>query len=314
MNPIDTRLAWHLALVLAFIGLCPVALASVYTLPPPGIDVIGQNKVVYAHQQDTLMDIARRYDVGNDEILMANPKVDRWLPGEGTPVVLPLRHILPNAPRQGIVLNLPEKRLYYFPQPKPGEAPVVMTFPVGIGRMDWKTPLGETRVVAKIKDPPWYPPASIKKEHLEQLGEKLPDVIPPGPDDPLGPFALRLGIPGYLIHGTDKPDGVGSRVSHGCVRLYNEDITRLFGDVPPGTPVNIVDQPVKVGIAADTVFLQAYGAFGDDDGPNQATFEAAMQALSKKAGGLLTQVVNMAKVQHALTNPDGLVVPIAKIQ
>lgn len=290
------------------------ALAATYLLPPPGVDIVGQNLVVHARQQDTLMDIARRYDVGNDAILMANPKVDRWLPGQGTPVLIPGRHILPNAPHKGIVLNLPEKRLYYYPKPKPGHPPVVMTFPVGIGRMNWKTPLGETHVVARIKGPAWYPPASIKKEHLERYDQVLPDVVPPGPDNPLGPYALRLGIPGYLIHGTDKPDGVGMRVSHGCIRLYNEDITRLFAQVPKGTPVEIIDQPVKVGMAADTVFMQAYGPFGEDDAPDQATFETALKALEAKWGGVLSNVVDMAKVRHALANPDGLVVAISKPQ
>ncbi len=299
-------------ILLAWVSL-PAA-AATYLLPPPGVDIVGQQLVVPSRQQDTLMDIARRYDVGNDAILMANPKVDRWLPGNGTPVVIPGRHILPNAPRKGIVLNLPEKRLYYYPKPKPGHPPVVMTFPVGIGRMDWKTPLGDTRIVARIKGPAWYPPASIKKEHLERYGQILPDVVPAGPDNPLGPFALRLGIPGYLIHGTDKPDGVGSRVSHGCVRLYNADITRLFAQVPKGTPVDIIDQPVKVGMAADTVYMQAYGPFGDDDAPNEATFQAALQALEKKWGGALTDIVNMTKVHRALADPDGLVIAISRSQ
>lgn len=298
-------------LILLLAGTGTSALAETYVLPPPGVDVIGHEQTVHARYEDTLMDIAQAHGLGYDEIIMANPDVDRWIPGEGTPVRLPTRHILPNTPRQGIVLNLPEKRLYYFPEPKRGEPPVVMTYPIGIGRMDWQTPLGQTRIVAKTKDPAWYPPASIKKEHLEVNGEVLPDVIPSGPNNPLGPYAMRLGIPGYLIHGTNKPDGVGARVSHGCIRMYNDAITELFRLVPEGTPVRIVDQPVKVGMAAGTVYIQAYGPFEEGQAPNRATFDAALQALQEKSAGLLLAAVDLDAVARALERANGLVVPIS---
>src|SRR5690606_10365364 len=147
--------------------------AEVYDLPPPGTDVIGAVTTVEARAADTLLDIGRRHGVGYEEIVRANPDVDVWLPGEGTRVVLPTRYILPPGPRRGVVLNLPEYRLYYFPEPKPGEPAVVMTYPVSIGRMDWATPLGETRIVSKVVKPSWYPPESVRKEHAEE-GRPLP--------------------------------------------------------------------------------------------------------------------------------------------
>jgi lipoprotein-anchoring transpeptidase ErfK/SrfK len=184
-----------------------------------GEDVIGQVSVVRVHNQDTLSDIARAYHLGYEEILHANPGVDPWLPGEGTRVILPTQHILPDAPRVGLVLNIPEMRLYYYPKPSKGKPPMVATFPVSIGRMDWTTPLGLTRVTAKVINPAWYPPASIRAEH-EQEGQELPPKVAAGPDNPLGQYALQLGRTGYLIHGTDRPYGIGMRATHGCIRLY----------------------------------------------------------------------------------------------
>lgn len=234
-----------------------IASAQTYELPPAGENVVGQVKVVRARRQDTLSDIARAYHLGYEEILRANPRVDPWLPGAGTRVILPIQHILPDAPRQGLVLNLPEMRLYYYPKPSPGKPRTVVTFPVSIGRMDWATPLGLTRVTAKVINPVWYPPASIRAEH-EQEGRPLPPEVPGGPDNPLGQYALQLGRPGYLIHGTDRPYGVGMRVTHGCIRLYPEDIRRLFKEVPVGTPVRIVNQPYKAGWYRGVLYFEAH--------------------------------------------------------
>ncbi len=233
------------------------ASAQTYELPPAGEDVIGQVSVVRARHQDTLSDIARAYHLGYEEILRANPRVDPWLPGEGTRVILPTQHILPDAPRVGLVLNLPEMRLYYYPKPSTGKPPTVVTFPVSIGRMDWTTPLGLTRVTAKVINPVWYPPASIRAEH-EQEGQALPPEVAAGPDNPLGQYALQLGRPGYLIHGTDRPYGIGMRATHGCIRLYPEDIQRLFEEVPVGTPVRIVNQPYKAGWYRGVLYFEAH--------------------------------------------------------
>jgi len=238
------------------IGAVP-ARATIFALPPAGVDVVGHVQHVVARYEDTLADLAKRYDVGFREILAANPGVDPWLPGAGTRIVIPSQFVLPDAPRRGIVLNLPEMRLYYYPPPKPGQTPLVITYPVGIGREGWSTPLGLTKVVSKVAGPTWYPPASIRREHAED-GDVLPVSVPPGPDNPLGKYALQLGIPGYLIHGTNKPYGPGMRVSHGCIRLYAQDIEYLFRGVPVGTPVRVVDQPYKAGWKNGTLFLESH--------------------------------------------------------
>lgn len=231
--------------------------AESFPLPPLDVDLVGQLQYTKSSQQDTLLDIARKYNLGYREILLANPGVDPWLPGADTEILLPTRYILPKAPRNGIVLNVPEMRLYYYPKPRPGEQAVVITYPVSIGRQDWKTPLGTTQIVSKKANPDWHPPESIRKEH-EAKGTPLPKKVPAGPDNPMGQYALRLGIPGYLIHGTNKPSGIGMQVTHGCIRLYPENIETLFKSVPEGTPVHIVNQSYKVGWHSDILYLEVH--------------------------------------------------------
>jgi L,D-transpeptidase ErfK/SrfK len=251
-----------LAAVMAGTGVS--AHAASYLLPPSGTDVIGEVTRIRAVHEDTFVSLARRYDVGYEELVRANPGVDPWLPGEGTEIVIPTRFVLPRAPRKGIVLNIPEMRIYYYPPAKAGEAPVVMTFPVGIGREGWTTPVGSTTVVRKQHRPTWYPPESVRREHAAE-GDILPKAVPPGPDNPLGEYALRLGLPGaYLIHGTHKPAGVGLRVSHGCVRMFPEDIETLYNLVPVGTPVTIVDQPFKMGWLQDDLVLEVHPPLQED--------------------------------------------------
>ena len=254
-----------------------------YPLPPPDVDVIGEVQVVYAEHEDTLLDIARRHSLGYNEMVQANPGVDRWTPGKGTPIVLPTRYILPDAPRQGLVLNVAEMRLYYYPPPKAGEPAVVHTYPVSVGRMDWKTPLGTAKVVSKEANPVWRPPASIKAEHAAE-GDILPDVVPSGPDNPLGLYAMRLSIPGYLIHGTDKPNGIGMRVTHGCLRLYPEDIERLYGMVPVGTSIQIMDAPVKVGRVNGQWLIEAHAPLEEEEIPITVTLDQAHKVISAKTG------------------------------
>ena len=285
------------------------AQATVYPLPPSDTDVIGQIKVMYATKDDTLVDIARRFGLGYDEIVHANPGVDRWAPGEGNPIVLPTRHILPDAPREGIILNIAEMRLYYYPKANVGEERVVITYPVSIGRMDWKTPMGLTKVVAKEVDPPWRPPATIKAEHAKE-GDILPDVVPGGPDNPLGRYAMRLGVPGYLIHGTNKPYGIGMRVTHGCVRMYPEDIERLFNMVPVGTPVRLVDQPVKVGRLNGQLMVESHAPLEEDNLPIKVTLEQAHQAVIAKTGPDMAGV-DQATLELAVEQFSGIPVPIS---
>jgi L,D-transpeptidase ErfK/SrfK len=226
-----------------------------------GQDVVGAPRVIEARYEDTFVTLARTHNVGFEALRRANPGVDAWLPGEGTRIVVPGQFVLPKAPRRGIVVNLPELRLYYFPD---GDAERVITHPISIGRMDWRTPLGRTSVVGKTRNPAWYPPQSIRDEHAA-MNDPLPAVVPPGPDNPLGEHALRLGIPGgYLIHGTNKPSGVGMRVTHGCIRMFPEDIEALFTLVEPGTPVHIVNQPYKLGWGSDGLYLEAHLPLGEE--------------------------------------------------
>lgn len=231
--------------------------AEVYELPPEGFDVIGAVSTVTARYEDTLVDIARRHGLGYEDIVRANPGVNIWVPGEGTEVVLPTQFILPPGPRNGIVLNLAEYRMYYFPEPRGDEPAYVMTYPISIGRMDWETPLGLTRVISKVRNPSWYPPESVLEEHAAD-GNPLPRIVPPGPDNPLGKYAMRLGLPGYLIHSTNRPAGVGMRVTHGCIRMFPEDIEYLFGQVGIDTPVRIINEPVKVGWDGDRLVMEAH--------------------------------------------------------
>jgi len=228
-----------------------------YVLPTNGDSVIGSVTTAVAEHEDTLLDIGRRYGVGYEEIIAANPGVDPWLPGAGTEILIPSRFVLPDAPREGIVVNLPEHRLYYFPPAKAGERRVVRTYPISTGKMDWKTPLGITRVASKQERPNWYPPQSVRLEH-EAKGDPLPPFIPPGPDNPLGEYAMRLGIPGgsYLIHGTNRPAGVGMQVTHGCIRMYPEDIAEFFAMIPVNTKVNLIDQTTKVGWYRGTLYIE----------------------------------------------------------
>ena len=155
------------------------------------------------------------------------------------------------------MLNIAEYRLYYFPEPKGDDPGVVMTYPISIGRMDWETPLGTTTVISKVVNPSWYPPQSVRDEHAAE-GRPLPRVVPAGPDNPLGDRAMRLGLPGYLIHGTNRPAGVGMRVTHGCLRMFPEDIRYLFDYIAVSTPVRIINEPVKIGWQGDTLVLEAH--------------------------------------------------------
>jgi L,D-transpeptidase ErfK/SrfK len=254
------RLGSRVPSLLLLLSLVSVAArASVYAVPEDGSTVIGEDGSMTTVYEDTLPDLAQRYSLGYYEIIRANPGVDVWIPGAGKRLTLPGRRILPPGPRDGIVVNLPEHRLYFYPKPRPGERPAVITYPVSIGKMDWRTPLGETRIVSKVRKPSWYPPESVRKEHAER-GDELPKVVPPGPDNPLGEYAMRLAVGGgsYLIHGTNNPLAVGMAVTHGCIRMYPEDIAALFPLVPAGTKVRLVNEPVKVAWVQGQLLLEVH--------------------------------------------------------
>lgn len=270
-------------------------------------DEIREPHFTLAKQEDTLLDIAREFDLGQNEILLANPMVDRWMPGKDTKVRIPNSRLLPDTPHEGIVLNLPEYRLYYYPKQNNDEPKVVITHPISIGRVDWDTPLGKTRIIEKKENPTWTPPKSIRKEHEEQ-GEILPDVFPAGPDNPLGLFALRLGVPGYLIHSTNKPFGVGMRVSHGCIRMYPEDIEKLFPQVKKGTPVHIVNQSIKVGWSENKLFIEVYPELEGKEINYDEQLDIALNLIAR-ANNELMPVVNGMRLKQALEQSNGI--PIA---
>jgi L,D-transpeptidase ErfK/SrfK len=229
----------------------------------PGSDIVGYVQRTSIGKEDTLPDIARRFDVGYEEMVTANPGIDPWLPGVGREVVVPTQFILPAAPHEGVVVNVAEMRIYYYPPHKKGEPQTVYTHPIGIGKVGWKTPEGSTKIISRTKDPVWVVPKSVRDEHLED-GEKLPAQVPAGPDNPLGQYMFRLGWPSYLIHGTNKPYGVGMRSSHGCMRLYPEDIAVFFDLIPIGTKVTVVNQPYLFGWRDGVLYLQAYAVMEDD--------------------------------------------------
>ena len=234
-----------------------------FVLTSPEQTVIGTPQVVYTTNTDTLSDLAREYGLGYDEIVAANPDVNPWVPGEHTPVLLPTQFVLPDVPHEGIVLNIASKRLFYFPKTSEGLPQYVLTYPIGIGRVGWETPLGSTTVTAKAVNPSWYVPQSVRREH-EELGDPLPAVVPPGPDNPLGTRVLKLNMPGYLIHGTNQPYGVGMRISHGCVRLYPENVEFLYELVEIGEPVTIVNEPYLLGRKDGDWYFESHEPLEDD--------------------------------------------------
>ncbi len=273
-----------------------------FPLPETG-SVIGENYRVTVQEGDTLVDLARTHNVGYEEIRMANPEVSIWAPFVGTEVTIPNRHILPDAEREGIVINLSEMRLYYYSAPG-----MVESYPISVGRDGFSTPVGVTRTTVKVKDPHWSPPRSMRAEAAAR-GEPPPAVVPPGPDNPLGRHAILLGIPSYLIHGTNRPDGVGMRVSRGCIRMFPEDIESLYERVPSGTRVNIIDQPFKAGWSDDGVlYAQSFPPLEE----NEASFEPLLNAVEvvARAFGDEQPPVDYARLRTLIEQPDGLIVSL----
>jgi L,D-transpeptidase ErfK/SrfK len=294
-------------------ALPPPQESSRFELADAQQNVIGDLQETTVGKDDTLTDIARRFNLGYEELLRANPGVDPWLPGVGRTIVLPTRFVLPDAPHDGLVINIAAMRLYYFPPPQPGETQVVYTHPIGIGKVGWSTPEGTTKIVRRQKDPTWHPPVSVIKEHKEN-GDDLPAAVGPGPDNPLGNRAFYLTWPGYLIHGTNKPAGVGLRSSHGCIRLFPEDIDELFDKVPIGTKVHVVNQPYVFGWDNGQLVMQSFGSLEDDRRDWQKAQQALLsRSLSKSVQKQLKErgeTVDWELVTQLAHAPRGLIVPV----
>jgi len=267
-------------------------------LYPGDVDVIGTPGTWVVRPDESLIELARDKDVGFNEITAANPDLDPFVPGTGATVTVPTAWILPSAAEPGtLIVNLSEMRLYYVIAGG-GEASVV-TFPVGIGAEGAETPLGAYRVVEKVAHPAWYPPRSIREEDPD-----LPPVVPPGPENPLGTHALRLSHRSILIHGTNRPWGVGRRASHGCIRLYPEDIVQLYGLVRVGTPVLVVREPVKAAVDGERIYVEVHA----DVDLAVDYVEETWQVLARK--GVLGPV-DRAKLARAARERSGIPVDVS---
>ncbi len=258
--------------------------------------------------EDSLVDLARKYGLGYTEIVSANPGVDPWVPGKDKNILLPTAHILPDGPREGILINLADQRLYFFRE----DGRTVDSVPLGIGNAGWDTPKGRTKVVRKKKNPSWYVPKSVREEQPE-----LPAIVQPGPDNPLGSYAVYLGWPAYLFHGTNKPFGVGRRVSHGCVRLYPEDISRLFPDIKIGTAVTVIDQPMKLARVGNQLMLEIHPNQEQSDeveqtGKHTSAKPAEFEFRIAEAAGDDTHRIDWEKAKQAAKERRGIPVPILK--
>ncbi len=237
---------------LRFLAL-PLMAAAMFYVPSASAasvyqkDYVGEMEIYRSNYEDTLVHLARKHGLGFVEMRAANPKLDPWIPGDGARVVLPTQSLLPDAPREGIVINLPEMKLYLFE--KPGEAPIV--YSISPGREGLNTPVGSTTITSKRANPTWTPTARMIKED-----PTLKPFYPAGPDNPMGTHALYLGWPEMRIHGTNKPYAIGRRASSGCIRMYPEAIKDIFQRVPVGTKITSVDQPVKVGWIKDKMYVE----------------------------------------------------------
>ncbi len=291
---------------LPFPGLASDRIETNYFLVHQGDDVLGQLGGIKLKKGDTLPDIARHFSLGINTIHAANPGIDVWVPRAGEHIVLPLSFILPEAPRKGIVINLAAMRLFYFK--KDGNLLAVSTFPVGIGTEERPTPMGRMYITRKKLRPTWYVPASIAADHRKR-GDPLPATVPPGPLNPLGEYALYLSKPGYLVHGTNKPASVGLRATNGCIRLYPEDIKRLFDTTLVKTPVKIVNQPYLVGRRDGVVYLEAHAPFEVSDSTALKKAYAKLKRIQNSTGLAL----DWHKVKKVVDEARGIPVPVSAI-
>jgi L,D-transpeptidase ErfK/SrfK len=270
-----------------------------------GQTMVGTIAAVNTRENDTLSDIARHFGLGYNDISKANPGIAPWTPEPGSRVLLPSQFILPDTPHKGIILNLANMRLFYYPKQPPDK---VFTYPVGIGRQGWNTPMGLTRIVAKKANPSWVVPESIHQEHAEK-GDSLPKVVAAGPNNPLGLYAMRLGFPRYLIHGTNKPYGIGMQISHGCVQLYPEDIEVLFKNASVGMPVRIIHQPYLTAWHQDMLYLEANEPLSKWT-PDKSRLKKQLLKQLHQISSKNNVSIDWKKVDSIIQHSDGIPTPI----
>ncbi len=268
-------------------------------------NMVGDIAVIETRENDTLSDIARHFGLGYNDVSKANPSISPWTPKSGSQVLLPIQFILPDAPHKGIVLNLANMRLFFYPKQQRDK---LFTYPVGIGRQGWNTPMGSTTIVAKRANPTWVVPESIHQEHIEK-GDTLPNVVPSGPNNPLGLYAMQLGFPSYLIHGTNKPYGIGMQISHGCVQLYPEDIEVLFKNASIGLPVKIVHQPYLVAWHQNTLYLEANEPLQKWENEQPKLKKQILKQL-KTIGTQRNVTIDWKKVDDVINKSNGVPTPI----
>ncbi|MGB6488990.1 MAG: L,D-transpeptidase family protein [Steroidobacteraceae bacterium] len=280
--------------------------AAVFTLPPDGSSLIGQDQAIQTQASDTLLDLARKYSVGYWEIQEANPKVDMWLPGQGTNLTIPGRFIVPPVDHKGIVINLPQHRMFYFPKSGRHDQPIVITYPVSPGEGDFPTPVGVTRIVRKVPHPVWIPTAHILKAHAE-AGDPIPKVWAAGPDNPMGEWALEttLSHGEIYIHGTNNPMAIGMSVTHGCVRLYPEDIAALYPIVRVGTPVTIVNEPVLASLQDGDLYLEVHPPTNSNHVPAPPDFDQISQIIDAAIGKSVV-AIDWDKVRQVAAQANGI--------
>ncbi len=272
-----------------------------------GDGVIGRSAVLRLEKGDTLPDVARHFSLGGNAISAANPGVDVWVPEVGQRILLPLSFILPEAPRKGIVINLAAMRLFHF---KGDSQPLaVSTYPLGVGTVERPSPIGQMYVARKTTQPTWHVPPSIAEDHRKK-GDPLPPKVLPGPENPLGEYALYLSKPTYLIHGTNKPASIGLRATNGCIRLYPENIKKLYENTPVKTPVCIVNQPYLVGQRDGLVYMEVHAPPEELNAVEFDKIYTKLRNIEKESGRML----DWGKVKKVLAEARGIPVPILEIR
>lgn len=279
-----------------------------YTQPAQGDDVIGEIMYVTPQRHESLVDLTIRYEMGYEELKWANPGINAWMLSDTTPLVLPTQFILPEGKRSGIVSNIPEMRTYYFLK----GTDKIYVYPVGVGRMDWKTPLGSWSITRKQENPAWYPPESIRKEHVEMGRGVLPKVVPAGPENPLGTRVLRLALPSYLLHGTNEQTGIGMRVTHGCMRFYPQHIEHLYDMVPTNTMVTFLNEPVKYGFLGNDLLMEVHPPLEEDELSVAGLKEKALAQLERFLKPYPDHIVNYDMVNLAVQQQSGVPINIGQ--